>query len=97
MKKEILKLMQSNEGTFKINNICYLRRWTKDGLGNDVDKLKLEFNTINDVRFSIYPTDIKSRNYEDIIQEVDILIKQFTKELQEELCKNLKAGYRNVD
>lgn len=29
MKKEILSLIESNEGEFVLNNISYLRRWKK--------------------------------------------------------------------
>lgn len=34
MKKEIMNLITSSEGQFRINNISYLKRWTKDGKPN---------------------------------------------------------------
>lgn len=38
MKKEILHLVESDEGEFTLNNISYLRRWTKSAIGGNVDK-----------------------------------------------------------
>lgn len=32
MKKEILSLIESNEGEFVLNNISYLRRWKKSAI-----------------------------------------------------------------
>ena len=95
MKKEIMNLVESEEGTFRLNNIAYLRRWTKDGMGCKVDRLELEFDSINHVNFGIYDTEIKSRDYEGIIDECQILIERFINEVSETLIKNLKAGYRN--
>lgn len=98
MKKEIMNLLNNTneEAYFRINNISYLRRWTKDALGNDVDRLTLEFDCINDVRFSVYDSEIKSRDYDGIIKECQELTQKFTDEIARTLCKNLGAGYRNV-
>ena len=52
MKKELLKILDSEDATFRLNNISYLHRWTKDALGNDVDRLELEFDHINGTCFS---------------------------------------------
>lgn len=93
MKKEILKLLKSEQGTLKVNEICYLRRWTKDGLGQEVDGLNLEFYTINNVSHSIYPTTIVSRDWNKIVEEVEQLNKLFLEELQRTLCKNIRVGY----
>ena len=72
MKKEIMNLIniKSDEATyFRLNNISYLRRWTMDGLGNEVDRLTIEFDTINEVRFSLCDREIRSRDYAGIISE----------------------------
>ena len=91
--KEILNLLKSEEGTIKVNEICYLSRWTRDCLGNKVDGLKLEFYTINNVRHSIYPTTIISRQWNEIVEEIEKLNKLFLEELQMTLCKNIRTGY----
>lgn len=96
MKKEIMNLLNSTEGTFRINNISYLKRWTVDALGRKVDRLTLEFDSINGVRFSIYDTEIIARDYAGIIAECQELTTRFLAEVEETLFKNLGAGYRNV-
>lgn len=94
MKKELMAIVNSEEGTFKLNNISYLKRWTKSALGEDVDKLVLEFNNINNVCYSIYDREIKSRDYDGIIKECEELTKRFMDEVSRKLCSNLRAGYR---
>ena len=96
MKKEIMNLVNSEEGTFRINNISYLKRWTKDAMGCKVDRLTLEFDSINHVRFSIYNTEIIARDYEGIIAECQELTTRFLAEVERTLFKNLGAGYRNA-
>ena len=95
MKKELLEVLASEEGSFRLNNISYLRRWTKDGLGNKVDKLKIEFDNINQVNFSLYDTEIKSRDYDSIIKECIEKTQLYLAEVSRSLCSDLKAGYRN--
>ena len=90
-------MVNSEEGTFRLNNISYLRRWSKDALGNNVDKLVIEFDNINNVCFSLYDREIKSRDYEGIIGECEEKIQLFLSEVSKELCSNLKAGYRNKE
>ena len=77
MKKQIINLVNSEEGVFTLNNIAYLRRWTKDALGNPVDRLQIEFKNINGVNFAIYDAEITHRDYEGIIKECDEKIKLF--------------------
>ncbi len=96
MKKEILNLINSKEGTYKLNNVSYLKRWTKTAIGEDVDMLELRFKNLNDVCFSIYDTEIKSRDYEGIIKECQMLTERYFNEVASTLCKNLGAGYKNV-
>lgn len=38
MKKEILNLVESNEGEFVLNNISHLRRWTNSANGHNPDR-----------------------------------------------------------
>lgn len=93
MKKELMNVINSEDGTFKLNKISYLRRWTKDALGNDVDELTLEFNNINNVCYSIADRKIKSRDYEGIIEECEEITKRFFEEVSRKICSDLRAGY----
>ena len=95
MKKEIMQLVNSEDGTLRLNNISILRRWTKNGLGDRVDRLEIEFDNINDVCFSIYDTSIKSRDYEGIMRECEEHTKRFLEEVESTLISNMRAGYRN--
>lgn len=99
MKKEIMNLIniKSDEATyFRLNNISYLRRWTMDGLGNEVDRLTIEFDTINEVRFSLCDREIRSRDYAGIISECQEKTEAFLQEVSRSLGNDLKAGYRNA-
>ena len=93
MKKEILNLIESNEGKFVLNNISYLRRWKKSAIGESVDKLVVEF--INNVNFGVASKEIVARDYNGIISEITIATKQYLQEVSDELCRNLKCGYIN--
>lgn len=95
MKKEIMALIASPEGQYRINNISVLRRWTKNGIGEDVDCLELFFNPINGVEFSGW-TKITARDYDGIIEEIEQATNCFLDSVAETLVKNLKAGYRNI-
>lgn len=95
MKKEIMNLVKSEEGTFRLNNVSVLRRWKKDALGTEVDKLVLEFDTINLVRFTLADREIHARDYEGIIKECQDLTKRFFDEVAISLMLDMKAGYRN--
>lgn len=95
MKKEIMELVNKNEGIVRLNEVSYLRRWTKDAMGNKVDMLRLEFDSINGVRYSLYKDDITARDYNGIIKECEIITNAFFAEVARSLTNNLKAGYRS--
>lgn len=95
MKKDIIALLESESGTFRLNNFCYLKRYTKNGLNEKVDVLQLWFDSINDVNFVSW-VDIQARDYDGIIAECDININRFFSECAAKLTRDLKAGYRNV-
>ena len=95
MKKEILNLIESNEGEFVLNNISYLRRWKKSAIGESVDKLVVEFENINNVNFGMASREIVSRDYNGIINEITIATKEYLQEVSNRLCSNLKCGYIN--
>lgn len=95
MKKDIMALLQAAEGTYRLNNIAYLKRWTKGGLGDDTDGLTLCFDNLNGVCFSSW-VFIKARDYEGIIAESEKAINEYLAAVAERLTKELKAGYRNA-
>lgn len=95
MKKEILNLVESDEGEFVLNNISYLRRWTNSAIGENVDKLVIEFENINNVNFGVASKEIVARDYNGIINEITIATKEYLQEVSNRLCSNLKCGYIN--
>lgn len=95
MKKEIINLVNSEEGTFRINNIAFLRRWTKSALNENVDKLTIEFDCINNVRFGL-SVEIESRDFAGIIAECEAATTSFLTAVALELNKNLRNGYINA-
>lgn len=95
MKKEILNLVESNEGEFVLNNISYLRRWTNSAIGENVDKLVVEFENINNVNFGVASKEIVARDYNGIINEITIATKEYLQKVSNRLCSNLKCGYIN--
>lgn len=95
MKKEILNLVESNEGEFVLNNISRLRRWTNSAIGENVDKLVIEFENINNVNFGVASKEIVARDYNGIINEITIATKEYLQEVSNRLCSNLKCGYIN--
>lgn len=95
MKKEILNLIESNEGEFVLNNISHLRRWTNSAIGENVDKLVIEFENIDNVNFGVASKEIVARDYNGIINEITIATKEYLQEVSNRLCSNLKCGYIN--
>lgn len=93
MKKEIIALVKSEEGTYRMNNISFLKRWTKSGLDEDVDMLELNFDNINHVNYGYSTVEIKSRDYEGIINECIAATEDYLSKVAERLAKDLRAGY----
>ena len=94
MKKEIMKLVKSEEGTFRLNNISRLYRWTTSALNEKVDCLTIEFDNINNVNFGL-SENIESRDYDGIIAECQKATTSFLTAVALELNKNMENGYRN--
>ena len=94
MKKEIIKLVNSEEGTFRLNNISRLRRWTTSALNEKVDCLFIEFDNINHVHFGL-SEKIESRDYDGIIAECQEATTSFLTAVALELNQNMENGYRN--
>lgn len=65
MKKEITALVESKEGTLKINQYCTLHRWT--WAGTKVDALEVRFDLIS---ISSHTYEIQSRDWQGIVEEI---------------------------
>jgi len=95
MKKEIIALVNSEEGYYRLNNISKLYRYTKDALNQDCDVLKIEFDNINHVYFGLSVIDIKSRDFDGIIAECQQATTKYLEEVARSLNNDIAAGYRN--
>lgn len=94
MKKEIMDLVKSDYGTFTLNNVSHLRRWTHDAIGNKVDRLEIQFDVINNVHFNNCFHEIEARDYEGIIDECAKATEAYFAEVQRKLISNMRNGYR---
>lgn len=95
MKKDIMALVKSAGGMYRISNIATLIRWTKVPGSADVDALEIQFDNINRVNFAISSWEITARDYDGIIAEAQAATHKYLSYVAYELCKNLKAGYNN--
>lgn len=89
MKNEITKLLDSDNSILKINNFCQLRRWKKDALGNDVDKLVMEFSLTH--KYS-HTYEIAARDWRGVVEEVQAAQTKAFADAAEELNKQLANG-----
>ena len=90
MKKEIMELINSEEGTLKVNKFCMLRRWTKTALNEDVDKLEAIFSITH---YSSHVVEIQSREWKSIVDEVALAQAKAFADSADELNKQLINGY----
>ena len=89
-----MNLVKSEYGTFALNNVSYLRRWTHDALGDKVDRLEINFRTINNVYFNDCIHEIEARDYDGIIEECAKATEVYFAEVQRKLISNMRNGYR---
>lgn len=90
MKKEINNLLASTNETLKINQFCTLHRWTKDALGQEVDRLCVDFSLTH--AFS-HRYEIQSRDWRGIMAAIqDAQTKAFAA-AAEEFNSQLANGY----
>ena len=92
IKKEIMNALK-NDGVVKINEVSYLKRWTKDGLNNPCDGLSLTFRYITGIKGG-WVYDIDARNYEGIVDEICEKTKAYFADCAMTAASNLRAGYR---
>ena len=88
-----MNALTQEEATVRINEICYLFRFTKDALGNDVDHLILNFKYVVGIKGGVF-YEVKARDYDGIIEEVFNCTKHYLEECAKKATANLRAGYR---
>lgn len=93
IKKEILAAINSENATVRINGIAYLKRWKKDALGNDVDRMMITFAYVAGIKGG-WQREIESRDYNGIIAEIEEATSEYMSMCAEQLTKNIRAGYR---
>ena len=96
MKKEIMKMLNSEGGNYKINNFCYLKYRTTDWKDDKLSepRLELSFYALNgETGHGILNAEIKSRNYDGIMLEARELLKEYFDKVAYELCQELKGGH----
>jgi hypothetical protein len=94
MKKQIMNLVNSQEGSFRLNKFSSLKRWTKDALNSDIDRLQIRFDSLNDICIKACPVvDITARDYDGIIEECRTATEEFFNAAIAQINNELKAGY----
>ena len=93
IKKDIQEILNKSEGYIRINNISTLANNTTNGIGENVDNLILVFNYIGGVKGGAM-VEIKARDYDGIIAEIEKATENYFTSCKNELIKNLKNGYR---
>lgn len=83
MNKEITKLLRADEGTLRIWNGVSLRRWTKNGLGDEVDGLRVEVTL---------PTGRVV--YRNIVSRLPSFVAVEMSEAVESIAKSIRNVYR---
>lgn len=90
MKKEIERLINSDNAMININRYCRLERWTRDAVGNEVDKLAVIFSIthVND-----FTAEITARDWKGVVAEIRSSIAAAFSKAASEYAKQLDNGY----
>ena len=92
MKKDILKLIESDDCVLRINEISYLHRWKRNALDVEVDELTITFSFVVGVGGgAVY--HIGARDYDGIINEIERCTKDYLKTCADKAVKDLRNGY----
>ena len=91
MRKEFKQLLAMKNGYLRISKLAFLHRWTEDALDNDVDGLKIIFNSPTG-RTSFYTADIQARDTEGIAKEIARHTKAFADKWAMEEANKILAG-----
>lgn len=96
MKKEINELLKSDSGSLRLNNICVLRRYTTNVLGESGDWLRLDFDNINHKNFGHCMVFIDARDWQGIAKECGTAIFDHMNYVSLQLANQLKGGLIEV-
>lgn len=91
MKKEFKQLLSMKNGYLRINKIAVLHRWQEDMLGDEVDRLRIDFSSPTG-QPSFYAADIKARDTEGIAEEIAMHTKAFADKWAKEEANRVLAG-----
>ena len=91
MKKEIMGLLNKDEGSIELKKDFYLRRATKDVFDNKINLLKVEFRPYYGKCWK--DTCIKSRNFTEIKQEILEFMKTALNKYNEFVIKEFENGH----
>ena len=89
MKKEIEKLMESQDAYLDVNKYCTLHRWQQNAFGVPVDCLVAEFNI---TRAFDYIEDITARDWHGVVEQVREAHSRAFADAAKTLSTELKAG-----
>ena len=97
MTKEIMHKIQHNEPfRYRVNNFTSLVYY-KDHIFRDRWWIKVEFDSINNVRYHMGHRFINSRNIDGIRLEVELAIKDFLNYVTTVEVSNLMNGYTGAN
>lgn len=91
MKKEFERLLAMKNGYLRVNSLAILHRWQEDMLGDDVDGLRIDFNSPTG-RSSFYSADIQARDTKGIAEEIAMHTKAFAEKWAKEEANRVLAG-----
>lgn len=91
MTKKIFNEMMRADSYIYETNVFYVKRWTKDALNNEVDKLEIRFKPVNNIELSL-SRELISRDFESVKAEIAVYIVELYTEAGNELAKRFKNG-----
>lgn len=93
LKKEIMAALEAEDAVVQLNELARIRRWKKDALGEDVDRMQVVFKYVAGVKGG-WRSDIEARDYDGILEEVGSATRKYMEMCADQMAKNMKAGYR---
>ena len=91
--QEIMEAIKAESADVKLNAITSLHRWTKDGMGEKVDRMDVHFDYVCGIKGG-KNYEINSRDYDGIIKEVSDYTKDYLSKCADKMIQNLENGYR---
>ena len=92
IKKDIINLVMSEEGTVRINEITTIIRWTKNAVNAPVDRMVVTFAHVAGVRGG-QTFDISARDYDGILKEIADCTHIYLENCADQMIQNMKNGY----